>query len=193
VPERIVNLVILAEDLRSARFLRQYAARRIVHPRAIETRICHSGSADQFVRNSFPDEVKKQRWCVRGQIKKAALLVHVDADTGTVAAEHQLLAKALNDAGELGRTASERIAVVVPKYSIETWIHGLSEVSVDEDYDYKRDRQGRIGSRRDELCDKRIPHAAKALLDLTRPHAAAPPASMPALVPAVGELRRLEQ
>src|SRR5690606_6870098 len=97
-----------------------------------------------FVRNNYPKWV---RWMRANKVKKStALLVHIDADSGSVLDELRLLENALKNAGIDHRAADEPIAIAIPKRNIETWIHGLCNVTVDEVYDFKRDPEGRISS-----------------------------------------------
>lgn len=183
--DRIVSLVILAEDQRSANFLRRYVGQlgNRVNQRQIRVLCCPQGSGEQFVRQQYPKEVKEQRRCVAGGIRRAALIVHVDADTDTVASEHQTLAAELIRSRSGARESHERIAIVVPKRHIETWLHGLSGAVVTEDQNCKRELRDH---------DSKIGYAAEALFRLTRANAVSPPANLQALTVAVPELRRLE-
>lgn len=183
--ERIASLLILAEDQRSANLFRRYVQQmgRRLYPREIRTQVCPRGSGEQFVRRQYPAEVQEQRRCVAGRIRRAALIVHVDADTGTVEAEYQRLAEELMGAGHGAREAHERIAIVVPKRHTETWLHGLFDPAVTEDQNCKRELREH---------DSKIAEAAEALFRLTRQNATAPPANLPALAIAIPELRRIE-
>lgn len=70
----------------------------------------------------------------------AALVVHLDADPGhTVADRHRQLAEALAQAGQAPREPEERIAHLVPKRNIETWIHFyLDGPPVDEEREFAK-------------------------------------------------------
>lgn len=189
---RIVELVILAEDIRAATLLRRYAE-RLVHRKSIRQVVSPKGvgAAEQFVRQQYPGQVQDTR---RG-LKRMALVVHLDADASTVESERQALDAALKRAGMERRNKAEIIALIVPKRNIETWIHGLAGAEVDEEYDFKRDREHRVAASdgpRDAMCAARMPSAAEALHALTRPNAPPPPDSMPSLAEAIPELRRLE-
>lgn len=184
---RIALVVVLAEDLRSARFLRKYVERAL-DTREIRLEITRSGAGDQWVRERYPIEVREQRRRVHGYNHNAALVVHTDADTTATEARYDQLAKALSSNEQTPRAQDELITVVVPKQNTETWLHGLCGASVVEDYDYKRDPERRLNKNH----DSRIAPAAKALFDLTRPNADDPPRGLPALKRAIPELRRLE-
>lgn len=133
----------------------------------------------------YPGEVREQRR-VSKKLKKAALLVHVDADAHTVEDELLRFAAELKKAGHAARAAGERIAVAIPKRHTETWLHGLCGVPVTELQDCKRD------SVLKKTHDAKIDRAAKQLYAFTRPKASAPPTQLPSLTVAVSELRRLE-
>ncbi len=184
--DRIVSLVILAEDLRSANFLRRYIGQlgRRVNQRQVRVVPFGPGSGEQFVRQKYPTEVQEQRRSVAGRIRRAALVVHVDADTGTIETEHRLLAEELRKAGQGPREADERIAIVVPKRHTETWLHGLCGAPVTEDQNCKRELHDH---------DAKIGEAAIALFRLTRSNAPAVPNNLPALATSIPELRRLER
>jgi hypothetical protein len=185
VSERIVSVIILAEDVRSANFLRRYVKHlgSRINQRQIRVDTCSHGSGEQYVRQKYPIEVAEQRRCVNGGFKSAALLVHIDADTETVSVEHRLLAKELKKTGQAPRESTEHIAIVVPRRHTETWLHGLCGTSVTEGQDCKRELKDH---------DSKIANAAKELFQLTRHNAPPPPQNLPALNPAILELRRLE-
>lgn len=192
--KRIVELVILAEDLASANFFYRYAA-HFMDKRRIRKEIAPlgRGSGEQHVRENYLKEVQQQRLNIKG-IKNSALIVHTDADTNTTAEIFKRLANVLRDANEPARQANEKIAIAVPRRHIETWIHGLSDLEVDETYDYKRDLDHKTAANTSEatrLRNQRSIPAAQRLFQLTRNNAASPPQAMPSLREAVEELRRL--
>lgn len=193
--DRIAEVIVIAEDVRSRRFLDRYVKRAVEHRRIrlVPLPKGHQSGYD-WVLQHYLREVKTHR----GRVKKgkgkylSALVIHIDADNNTVERRHAELAESLRTGGESPRTPTERIAVVVPRRNTETWLYGLSGVAVDESYDFKRDPEGRIPASERKRCDARIDPASEELYRLTRPNAPSPPESMPALSTAVGELRRLE-
>ncbi len=196
--DRIRLVIILAEDERSAAFLRRYIERAIdFQRRRVLIAPKGKGSAYDWVIQRFAEEVKEQRRCVSAKNKNQALLVvHIDADNLTVADRMNQLTNALVKAEIEPRDPDERIAICVAKRNIETWIHGLTDVAVDETYDFKRDEKSRIATsqrERNELCGQRVDRAAEQLFQLTRNNAPPPPASMPSVTTAVQELRRLDR
>ena len=195
--DRIAQVIVIAEDGRSAQFLRRYVQRAVSY-REIRVQIAPKGqqSAYDWVIAQYPKEVAEQRHRVSPKSKNiAALAVHVDADTNEVEQRMRQLADALQAAHGQSRQRSERIAIAIPKRNIETWLHGLCDIEVDETYDFKRDVQHRIATnqrQRDRLCNQRIGPAVNELYRLTRKNAPSPPGNMPSVATTVTELRRLE-
>jgi hypothetical protein len=70
----------------------------------------------------------------------AALVVHIDVDPDyTVADRHHQLADELVKASQPPRQPEERIAHLIPKRNMETWIHFyLDGPSVDEEEEYDK-------------------------------------------------------
>lgn len=179
---RFAEIVILAEDERSANLLRRYVQRALhIQNRRIRQEISPSGQGDakQWVLSRYPVEVKE----LRTMHRLTGLVVHLDADTDSVAERARQLAAALKTNGQTVRQAHERIAHVVPRRQTETWLCVLTKIEVDEEQDCKRDRLIRD-------FDGVVQQAALALYDVTRANAPVP--TLPSLATAVPELRRLE-
>jgi hypothetical protein len=179
---RYAQVVVLAEDLRSANLLRRYAQRALdIDQRKIRQEISPSGQGDakQWVIGRYPLEVRELRTVHR----RTGLLVHLDADVDSVAQRSKQLADALNAAGQAERTPAERITHAIPRRHTETWLCTLTGIDVDEDMDCKRNRLP-------PNPGEAVKPAALALYELTRNNA--PPPRLPSLVVAVPELRRLE-
>lgn len=186
--------VVLAEDAAAGLFLQRYVRKlRSVRDIRLLPPPAGKGAGEQYVRSQYPSQVHELR---RGLVTRS-LVVHVDADTRTVEQRRGELADALQQAREERRGDDERIALIIPRRNIETWIHGLCGVDVDEEYNFKKDPEKRIGGRDEErigVVSDRSRAAAEALFALTRDHThATPPPSLPALVEGVQELRRLEE
>jgi hypothetical protein len=132
--------VILCEDLQSQVFIRRALLRRGVEPRRIRLVDLPSGggSGEQYVRKQYSGEVEAHRSQVAHMA--AALVVHLDADPGyTVADRHNQLADTLAAAQQTPRQPQERIAHLVPKRNMETWIHlYLDGPPVDEETEYAK-------------------------------------------------------
>lgn len=179
---RFAMVVILAEDERSANFLRRYVMRALdIDNRRIRQEISPSGRGDakQWVLGRYPIEVK----ALRAKHAKTGLAVHLDADTDTVPKRATQLADTLKNAGQDAREQNERISHAMPRRQIETWLCILTGVEVDEEEDCK-------GQRRLPDFDAAVSQAALALYELTRANALPPP--LPSLAAAVPELQRLE-
>ncbi len=179
---RFAEVVIVAEDERSANLLRRYVQRALhLGNRRIRQEISPSakGDAKQWVIRQYAVEVKELRTVHR----KTGLVVHLDADTDEVADRARQLATALKNDDQDERDANERISHAIPRRQTETWLCVLVGEDVDEEQDCKRDR-------RLPDFDRAVPQAALALYEATRPNAPIP--TLPSLATAVPELRRLE-
>lgn len=182
---RRVRFTVLAEDRQSQDFIVRGLRSRGVSRREIRTAPLPSrvsgGAGEQFVRTRYADQVLALRAAGRG-----ALIVHIDADpTHTVAQRHQQLADALAMAGLAPRKAGDRIAELVPKRNIETWIHALDS-SLRPDLE----RPLSEGEEYPKLSSaSRCEHAARRFAALAAELAA--PAHLPSISDGVSELRRV--
>jgi hypothetical protein len=95
----------------------------------------NGGAAEQYVREKFPGEVR--RWRSRRHQQNLALVAVIDADTSTVNDRKRQLNQRLVSEGMMVRQNGERVAMLVPKRNIETWIASLLGKDVDEKTDYK--------------------------------------------------------
>ncbi len=138
------------------------------------------GSAESWVRKRFVKEVNAYR--VRQAKAATALIVVIDADTGSVQDRWAQLDQELSDAGKDTVGSREQIARLVPKRNIETWVLCLNEQVVDEETDYKK--------RRDDW-NELIPQASERLFQWTRPEAELPNHCIASLRNGVEELSRL--
>jgi hypothetical protein len=104
----------------------------------------------------------------------------MDADTGTLEARLNELARVLDKDEQEKRGSNEAIAIFVPKRNIETWIHYLQGESVNEEDAYARFKNN------EALCKT----AAEGLAD--RCYSQSLPEDAPrSLQAACGELQRL--
>jgi hypothetical protein len=177
------QVVILAEDQRQVRFIRAYLKEHNFdnHDIRVEPVSSGRGSGEQWVRERYADAVRAYRW--RSTRAATALVVMIDADTGSADQRLQQLRQALVQADLVQRLAAEKIAHLVPKRNIETWVLCLSGTQVDEDTDY-RNQQG---------IDKQIQAASTAFFDWSRANAQVPQHCVPSLLSAIPEARRLEE
>ncbi|MBA3547505.1 MAG: hypothetical protein H0T76_13540 [Nannocystis sp.] len=177
---RRVQVVVLCEDLQSATLLRQYLYLRGFPRRSVrvEALPASSGCGSQGVRERYAEAVHANRT----RHVAEALVVHIDADNHSVDERHTELAKVLAAAGQAPRANEEAIAIVVPRWETETWLHHfLGRNSVLESHrGYPKFAQQH---------DAATP-TAKALLDCVR-NITSPPANLPSFATAVAELARL--
>jgi hypothetical protein len=179
---RYAQVIVLAEDERSANLLRRYVQRALdIGLRQIRQEISPSsrGDAKQWVIKRYPIEIK----AMRSVHRRTGLVVHLDADVDSVAQRFNELVQALRNDGQEQRQPHERVSHVIPRRHTETWLCVLTGSNVDEDQNCKR-------LRLPPNPDQAVRPAAQALYELTRPNAPAP--TLPSLATAIPELRRLE-
>jgi hypothetical protein len=139
VPNRIANIVVLAEDREQQNLVRRYLER--CGHNLLQCRFSslsgRGGSGEKYVRDNYTKEVRACRssW---GRRTSALLVVIVDADTESAQHRANQLARALRDANEQPRGSQEPIAVLIPKRHVETWIRALLGGNVDEETDYTK-------------------------------------------------------
>lgn len=160
---------------------RHYLVRCGHHPRNIRVRRAPrgQGSGEQFVRNYYPIEVEHYR--SRSKMRQAALVVAIDADAGTVKKHERELERVLVARRQAKRAPAEKIASLIPKRHIETWVLCLSGETVDEIVNYK--------NRAD--IDGLVKPAAAALYEWSRPGTNVPVSCVPSLRNGLKEVRRI--
>jgi len=165
-------VLVLVEDKRQQRFVRRYLYRLGYTPREIQFEPVPSGggSGAQSVLDRYAKVVEAYR--LRAARAKTALVVAIDADDQSVTQRRQQL----DD--RAARTAGERIAHLIPKWSIETWILFLSGRTVEENQSYRRAPD----------IDEHIATAAATFFEWSRPNATD---CIPSLLAAIPEVRRL--
>jgi hypothetical protein len=175
-------VVVLVEDERHKMLVYRYLRKNGLAPRQIRPMTSPSGqgSAEQWVRTTYSDEVKAHR--IRCAGASAALIVMIDADTHTVQGRLARLGQALSESGIQPIGNNEQVVQLVPKRNVETWILCLNQQAVDEATDYK-------GTRDD--WNELIPRASEALFQWTRPSFVLPNHCIDSLRRGVSELNRL--
>src|SRR6266571_4975890 len=118
------RLLVVSEDKQqetfSRRALMRFGYRR--HELSFATAPSGRGAGEQFVRTRYARELR----IVRGTTyQRVGLVVMVDADTSTVQERSNQLAGELAGSSLPPRTDDDPVAIVVPRRSIETWIHYL--------------------------------------------------------------------
>jgi hypothetical protein len=184
-------VTILVEDQPQQRFAYRYLKRigYLQHEIYSETlpKKGH-GSGEQWVRLRYANIVEAHRR--HAASPRTGVVVLIDADTGLVTRRTQQLEEELRKAGAQPRTPAERIAHLIPKRNIETWILCLNDRRpdghpVNEDDDFKGHAEAR---RLDEL----IPEAANLFFVWSRPNAQIPQHSVASIRVAIPEIRRLD-
>lgn len=136
--KRQVEVTILCEDIQQQVFARRFLINCGFHPRKIRLLPLPQGkkSGEQYVRQKYPAEVKAYR--SKSSYRSVCLVVLIDADTKTVDERLRQLDKALEEASQTKRLLTEKIAVLVPKRNIDTWIFYLKGEVVDEEKIYPK-------------------------------------------------------
>lgn len=128
---RNVRVVILCEDQQHEVFLRRFFKnmgwtlrdlRRVPSPPG-------QGSAEQFVRERFPLELKGLRSKGGEQVY---LVVMVDGDARGIAARRDSLNAACEQQGIPPPRDTDRVLICVPTWNIEAWLAYLGGEAVDE-------------------------------------------------------------
>ncbi len=179
---RRVRAVLLCEDLQHAVFVGRFFEKRGWDRRwwRVEMAPPGHGSAERFVRERYPLELASLR---KFGGHGAALVVMIDGDNKGLRGRHKALHDACAAASVDPRRPSERVLVLAPTWSIETWLAYLDGDDVDESTgDYPR-------LARESECQRHVDHV-DALVDMCREQALRPPAPA-SLLAACGEYKRL--
>jgi hypothetical protein len=177
--KRRVQIVILCEDRQQEVFARSFLKKRGFRG-LFTANICPAGSqsGEQYVRTHYPEEVKAYRQKRNGL--SIGLVVLIDADTGTLEARLNGLARVLDEDEQKNREPNEAIAIFVPKRNIETWIHYLQGETVNEEAVYAKFKNN------EAVCKTAVEDLADRCYSQSLPEDA--PRSLQA---ACGELQRL--
>jgi hypothetical protein len=166
---------MLVQKYLKSRGLNAHRMRISISPKA-------RGSAENWVQMKFVEETKAYR--MRQPRARTELLVVIDADTSTVQRRFNQLDRALRTDGNEIVSDGERIARLVSKRNVETWILCLNQENVDENNDYKTRKRN---------WSKIISAAGNTLNQWSRMEAGPPPHCISSLRTGVLELKRLTQ
>lgn len=176
------QLILVVEDNRHQQLIYRYVLKTGLsrHAIRIQKSPSASGSASTWVRIQFVKEVR----VYRSRYPQTKLIIVIDADAHTVRQRLSQLDQALHEVGDIPvDTDKERIARLVPKRNVETWILCLLGENVDEREDYKRTRHD---------WGSLIARAAEDLYRWTRPNTELPTNCIDSLAHGVLELRKLD-
>jgi hypothetical protein len=152
--KRSASIVILCEDMQHYNFVRRFLILNGWDSRRIRVNISSGGSAEQFVREQFPIELRAYR--SRKTYQKSMLFVVTDADTGGVVDRISEFKSICETNGIEFRAANEKVIFVIPKRNIETWLRYLDAGAFDEQTDYSNMVHGndciRLVKALDEMC-----------------------------------------
>ena len=175
---RKAEFVVLCEDVTHKTFMLRYLKSLGFNFRQIRTKLSPAGrgAGEQWVRERYPEWARAQRR--RANHTNASLIAVVDADTLSVDQRREQLDNVLVGAGLSVRDAKERIAIVIPRRNIESWVHFAETREIDETTDFKaRYREGKARNAADvaiEICRTNSdrsqvpPSLAVACLELRR-------------------------
>lgn len=129
------RITLLCEDSQTDSFVRRFLKRRNFSGRDITTAPLPAGSqsGEQWVRERYPSELR----AIRGR-QGAYLVVVTDADAGSTDDRRAELDAECERQGVPRRDDDDPVLVVVPRRSIETWLHYLGGQPVDELKHYPR-------------------------------------------------------
>jgi hypothetical protein len=132
---RYAHVVVLCEDSMHYNFVRRYLIEKGVERSDIFPRISPAGrgAGSQYVLKTFPVEVR----AIRRRACRAGLVAVVDADASSVEDRLRQFETSLAESRQNRRDDAERIALLVPKRNVETWVFHLLGNEVNED-DYKK-------------------------------------------------------
>lgn len=135
---RRVKIVLLCEDNQHEAFTRRFLKGMGWNTREIrvEKSPAASGAAEQWVRITFPKELRIYR--SRKNKAGSALIVMIDADDKSVQERIAELESECNSQQLEFRTGDEAVAILVPKRNIETWIHYLNGNRANEEDAYPK-------------------------------------------------------
>lgn len=150
---------VIVEDAHHEMLVYRYLIRCGIGNREFRIEVSPSGqgSAEQWVRTRFVREMNAYR--SRQARAATALIAMIDADTLRVQDRMRELDQALTESGKERVNAVERVARLIPKRNVETWLLCLNGHDADEETDYKRGRND---------WSELIPPAAEVLFQWTR-------------------------
>lgn len=127
------KMVVVCEDSQQRVFIYRLLKVFGLH-RRLRIEEAQGGAADQWVRETYPDEVAAYRQSTMA----VGLVTAIDADENTVRFRYRQLNEELATKDLEHRKSEEQICLLVPKRNIETWIHALFGKEVNEQDEYSK-------------------------------------------------------
>ncbi len=159
MPDKPAQIIVRCEDLQQRVFIYRCLVNNGIHPRTIQIRHNPGGDAKRFVLVQYPIQVKALR---RTPHISKAVISMIDADDRTVEERKREHDKALEESGQEWRVDSDKIAILVPRRNIETWVHHLLGMAVNEHDEYPRFRgEERKCAPAAEDFSRRCPHGMR--------------------------------
>jgi hypothetical protein len=137
MPNKPAEIIVRCEDLQQRVFVYRCLVEKGFHRHAVQIKHNPAGDAKRFVLDQYPIQVRALR--STPHVCKAVISI-IDADDCTVEERKRQHDNALEGNGLPRRGDAERIAVLVPRRNIETWVHHLLGDAVNENDKYPRFR-----------------------------------------------------
>lgn len=147
-----LRVTVLSEDARTEGFIRALLISLGFHARRMtfDTAPSGQGAAEAWVLRRYLGEVRELRR--RGYQKALRLIAVRDGDRFGLAARKLQMEQELKTAGLVPRGPDDAIAVLIPTWSIETWLLALlGETGVHESTSLKTAFEGRKTREREDV------------------------------------------
>lgn len=136
--ERVSMFILLCEDEEHRRLAVEYMKRCQIKTDRVRAEVAsekQKGNASQWVLREFPRLLHACRQ--RAKHTRTLLIVLIDADQWKVQQRRQHLMDELKKSGRETLVADDPIALLIPRWHVETWICALLGETVSEDEDCK--------------------------------------------------------
>ena len=135
---RRVKITLLCEDSQHEVFVRRFLKGMGWNTREIrvEKSPAATGSAEQWVRETFPKELEVYR--IRSHRAATGLIAVIDADTMDVQDRINEFKSACISQNVAFRTNDDTVAIIVPRRNIESWIYFLNDQQANEEDVYPK-------------------------------------------------------
>jgi len=175
---------LLCEDEEHRRLAVEYMKRcRIDAHRAVDAQVAsekQGGSASQWVLQEFPRQLHACRQ--RAKRTRTLLVVLIDADKWEIQRRRRHLEDKLKESGFEKLDEADPLALLIPRWHVETWICALLGETVSEDEDCKD---------WEKPTKTEIQEAARVAYDWAREKAVLGATCVPSLKVAIPEWRKI--